>query len=83
MLVVDFIKLVEEATWLSPIVIVLKKNKKLKIYVDFRKLNATIKKDPCPLPFTNEVINIVAKHDVYAFLDGFFGYHKISIQLED
>jgi hypothetical protein len=34
-------KLVEEATWLSPIVVILKKTGKLKIYVDFRKLNAT------------------------------------------
>jgi hypothetical protein len=83
LLVVDFIKPVEEATWLSPIVIMLKKNKKLKIYVDFRKINATIKKDPCPLPFTDEVINIVAKHEVYTFLDGFFGYHQISIAPED
>jgi hypothetical protein len=51
---VGFIKLVEEATWLSSIVVVPKKNGKLKIYVDFRKLNATTKKDPYPLPFTNE-----------------------------
>jgi hypothetical protein len=62
---------------------VLKKNKKLKIYVDFRKLNAIIKKDPCPLPFTDEVINIITKHEVYTFLDGFFGYHHISIAPED
>jgi hypothetical protein len=60
-----------------------KKNGKLKICVDLRKFNTTIKKDPCPLPFTNEVINIVAKHEVYTFLNGFFGYHQISIQLED
>jgi hypothetical protein len=39
--------------------------------VDFRKLNAVTKKDPHPLPFTNEVINIVAGHEVYLFLDGF------------
>jgi hypothetical protein len=35
-----------EATWLSPIIIILKKNDKLKNYIDFRKLNATTKKDP-------------------------------------
>jgi hypothetical protein len=29
--------------------------------------------------FTNEVINIVAKHEVYAFLNGFLKYHQISI----
>jgi hypothetical protein len=50
---------------------VLKKNGKLIFFVDFRKLNATTKKDPYPLPLTDEVINIVAKHEVYTFLDGF------------
>jgi hypothetical protein len=62
-----FIKVVEEATWLSPIVVVPKKNGKLRICVDFKKLNATIKKDPYSLPFTDEVINIVIGHEVYTF----------------
>ncbi len=83
LLVGSFIKLMEEATWLLPIVVVLKKNGKMKICVDFKKLNATIKKDPYPLPFTNEVINIVTRHKVYTFLDGFSGYHHISIASED
>ncbi len=56
----------------------LKKNGKLRICVDFKKFNATTKKDPYPLPFTNEVIHIVARHEVYRFLDCFFGYHHIS-----
>jgi hypothetical protein len=58
LLVVGFIKLVEVATWLSPIVVVLKRNGKLKICVDFEKLNATIKKDPYLLPFIDEVITL-------------------------
>jgi hypothetical protein len=52
-----------------------KKNGKLKIYVDFRKLNVAMKKDPYSLPFIDEVINIVLRHEVYTFLDGFFRYH--------
>jgi hypothetical protein len=39
-----------------------KKNKKLRICVDFRKLNIATKKDPYPLPFIDEVINIVTRH---------------------
>jgi len=50
----------------------LKKNGKLKICVDFRKLNAAIKKDPYPLPFIDEVINAIVGQEVYIFLDGFF-----------
>ncbi len=39
LLVIGFIQLIKEATWLSPIVIVPKKNGKLKICVNFKKLN--------------------------------------------
>jgi hypothetical protein len=46
LLTTRFIHFVEEATWLSPIVIVSKKHAKLRIYIDFRKLNVTTKKDP-------------------------------------
>ncbi len=44
-----------------------KKNGKLKICVDFRKFNVATKKDPYSLPFTNEIINIISRHEVYTF----------------
>jgi hypothetical protein len=66
-----FIQFVEEATWLSPIVIVPKKNGKLKICIDFKKLNVATKKDPYPLPFTDEMLNIVVGYEAYSFLDGY------------
>ncbi len=78
-----FIQSVEEATWLSPIVVVPKKNGKLKICIDFRKLNGTTNKDPYPLPFIDEVLNAVARYEVYSFLNGYSTYHQISIALED
>jgi hypothetical protein len=40
-------------------------------------------KDPYPSPFTNEVLNIATGYDTYSFLDGYSGYHQISIALED
>ncbi len=83
LLAVGFIESIEEATWLSPIVVVPKKNGKLKICIDFKKLNAATKKDPYSLPFTNEVLNIVAGYEAYSFLDGYSGYHQISIIPED
>jgi hypothetical protein len=72
---VGFIKLVEETTWLSPIVVVPKKNGKLKIYVDFKKLNVATKKDLYSLPFMDEVIKTIVGHEVYTFLNGFSSYH--------
>jgi hypothetical protein len=78
-----FIQFVEEVTWLSPIVIVLKKDGKLKIYIDFKKLNAATKKDLYPLPFIDEVLNTVVGYEAYSFLDGYSKYHQIFITLED
>jgi hypothetical protein len=76
LLVAGFIQFVEEATWLSPIVVVPKKNGKC---INFKKLNVGTKKDPYPLPFTNEVLNKIAGYETYSFLDGHLGYHQIFI----
>jgi hypothetical protein len=70
-----FIIPMEEATWLSPIVVVSKKNQKLRICMDFRKLNVAKKNEPYPLPFMEEILDMVLGHEVYSFLDGFLGYH--------
>jgi len=83
LLVVGFIQFVEEVTWLSPIVVVPTKNGRLKICIDFRKLNVTTKKDPYQLPFTNKVLNMVVRYEAYSFLDGYSRYHQIFIALED
>ena len=78
-----FIEPVDQATWLSPIVVVPKKNGKLRICVDFRRLNAATKKDPYPLPFTDEVLDIVIGYAAYSFIDCFSGYHQIHIHADD
>ncbi len=60
-----------------------KKNGKLRICVDFRKLNKATKKNPYPLPFFDEVLNIIVGYEAYSFLDGYLGYHQIYIALKD
>ncbi len=83
LLAVRFLQPVEEATWLSPIVVMPKKNGKLKICVNFKKLDKATKQDPCPLPFFDEVHSIVVRYEAYPFLDGYSGYHQIFITLKD
>jgi hypothetical protein len=46
LLTIGFIQHVEEVTSLSSIVVILKKNGKFKICVDFKKLNLETKKNP-------------------------------------
>ena len=80
---VGFIRPVKRATWLSPIIIVAKKNKKFRVCVDYRKLNAATITDGFPLPFTDSVLDTVAGHECYSFLDGFSGYNQIRIHPDD
>ena len=80
---VGFIESIDQATWLSPIVVVPKKNGKLRICVDFRCLNASIKKDPYLLPFTDEVLDTVIGYAAYSFIDCFFSYHQVHIHEND
>ncbi|RVW71942.1 Transposon Ty3-I Gag-Pol polyprotein [Vitis vinifera] len=45
--------------------------------------SAVTKKDHFPLPFLDQVLERVAGHDYYCFLDGYSGYFQIAIALED
>ncbi len=46
LLTTRFIQYIEVATCLSPIIVITKKNGKLRIYINFKKLNVATKKDP-------------------------------------
>jgi hypothetical protein len=60
-------------------VVVPKKNGKLKICVDFKKLNKATKKNPYTLPFSNDVLNTIVGYEIYSFLDGNLRYHHIFV----
>ena len=80
---VGFIRPVKKATWLSPIVVVLKKNGKIRVCVDYRKLNAAIVINASLLPFTDGVLNWITRHEVYSRHDSFSGYNQIRIHPDD
>ena len=42
---------------------------KVRVCIDYRKLNATICKDHFPLPFINQILEHLAGHEYYYFLD--------------
>ena len=78
-----FIYLVEDLEWVSPMVVTPKKNGKWRVYVDYKPLNAAMKRDHFPLPFQDEILNEVAGHETYTVCDGYLGYFQISIAEED
>lgn len=57
---VRFIYPISNTEWVSPLIIVPKKNEKWGIFVDYRELNKAIKKVHFPFPFTDLVLDGIA-----------------------
>ncbi|CAN6566333.1 unnamed protein product [Malus baccata var. baccata] len=54
-----------------------------RVCIDYRKLNATTRKDHFPLPFIDQMLERLAGYAFYCFLDGYSGYNQIVIAPED
>ena len=54
-----------------------------RVCMDYMKLNTTIRKDHYPLPFIDQMLDRLARHSHYCFLDGCSGYNQIAIALKD
>jgi hypothetical protein len=80
---VGFIYPISDSQWVSPLVVVPKKNGKWRICVDYRELNKAMLRDHFPLPFIDQVLDSLAGKKYFSFLDGFSGYNQINIALED
>jgi len=78
-----FIYPISDSEWVSPLVLVPKKNRKQRIYVGYKELNKSTKKDHFPLPFIDKVLDGLAGKKFFSFLDGFSGYNQIQISPED
>jgi hypothetical protein len=78
-----FIRPVETTKWVSPMILALKKNGKLRVCINCKALNKVTKKDHYPLSFCEEILEEVAGHEMYTFRDGYRGYHQVKIAPED
>ncbi|CAL2240362.1 unnamed protein product [Prunus armeniaca] len=54
-----------------------------RVCIDYRKLNTATRKDHSPLPFIDQMLERLAGHAYYCFLDGYSGYNQIPIAPED
>ena len=50
-----------------------------RVCIDYRKLNTATRKDHFPLPFIDQMLNRLAGHPYFCFLDGYSGYNQIAI----
>jgi hypothetical protein len=51
--------------------------------IDYRKLNKATKKDHFPLLFIDDMLERLANHSYFCFLDRYSGFMQIPIDLED
>ena len=54
-----------------------------RVCIDYQKLNTATRKDHFPLPFIDQMLDRLARHPHFCFLDGYSGYNQIAIAPED
>ena len=59
-----------------------KKNRKLRVCIDFRDLNKATPMDGYPMPIANMLVDAAAGHKVINFMDGNAGYNQIFMAEE-
>ena len=67
----------------SPVVLVKKKDKTLRVCVDFRKLNARTVKDSYPIPRISETLQALSGAEWFCSLDLQSGYLQVEIACKD
>jgi len=79
----DFIYPISDSQWVYPLVLVLKKDGRWCIFINYKELNKSTLKYYFPLPFIDQVLDTLAGKKYFFFLDEFSRYNQIQIALED
>ncbi|GBG87453.1 hypothetical protein CBR_g45511 [Chara braunii] len=69
--------------YVAPVLFVRKKNKDLRLCIDYRKLNAQTVKNAGPLPRIDDLLERLGGAKCFSKLDLKSGYHQISIRPND
>ena len=69
--------------WLTNIVHVMKKNRKIRVCVEFRDFNAATPKDIYVMPITDMLVDSTPNNELLSFVEGFFGYNQILVVVDD
>jgi hypothetical protein len=51
--------------------------------INYRMLNKATRKDHFPIPFIDKMLERLAKHSFFCYLEGYSGYHQIPIHPDD
>ena len=80
---VGFLEVAKCLEWVANIVLVLKKDGKVKMCIDYRDLNRVSPKDNFPLPHIDTLMDNTIRNSFSSFMDGFFEYNQIWMASED
>jgi len=69
--------------WIANLVHILKKNRKIKVCINFRDLNATCPKNEFPLLIIDVMIDNTCGFERMSFMHGFSGYNQIRMHPGD
>lgn len=75
----DVIEEVVSSPYVSPIVVVPKKNNEIRICVDYRKINPHILPDPYPIPAVDDLLAHLNRPCVFSLIDLKAAYHQVPI----
>ena len=83
MLYAKFIEVIAYSKWVSNPIIIPKPDGCIWICTNFRDVNKAYPKDDFPLPNIDALVDNIADHEMFSFMDDFFGYNQIIIVEED
>ena len=73
----------ELAAQVANVVPVPKKDRKVRMCVDYRDLNRASPKDNLPLPHIDVLVDNTAEYTLFSFMHGYSGYNQIKMAPED
>jgi len=65
------------------IVLVPKKDGRVRMCINYRDLNMASPKDDFPLPHINVLVDNTTRNHIYSFMDGYSAYNQIPMDVED
>ena len=78
-----FLAVARYPEWVANIVPIPKKDRKVRICMDYRDLNRASPKDDFPLPHIDVLVDNTANFALFSFMDGHLGYNQIKMASED
>ncbi len=72
-------KISKPTDWVAPCIVVPKKNGKIRVCIDFTRLNQAVKREHYPLPTSEETLSELGNAKVFSKLDANCGYWQMKL----